>query len=138
VSEVHRLGVETKKQAITEQFVGRVLAHSVIDSDGAWPHRAVRSELERLRSEEVERGLQIERRNMRGVYSKAMYEGGNQEREFASQYRGWAKIAVEWPRTHKLLLAIADDWDADATHEDVRAAQRKMRNHCVAVVMRDR
>ena len=41
----------------------------------------------------------IERYNMRGTVTKALYEGGAQERALADQYHGWAEISrlnVEW------------------------------------------
>ena len=84
VRDVRRLGHEAKRRGLTDEFIGHVLAHAPIDpSDEAWPHKTVRDNLEQLSSEEAERGVQIERFNMRGVYSKALFEGGKQERSFA-------------------------------------------------------
>jgi hypothetical protein len=69
----------------------------------------------------------IERYNMRGVFNKAVYEGGEQERALASQYRGWADISrVHWPGMARVLDEIAEGWEADARREDARAEQDKM------------
>jgi hypothetical protein len=63
---------------------------------------------------------------MRGVYSKALLEGGRQERELAGRYRKWAAAAKsEWPKTTKMLNSISDGWEEDAKREDTRAEQDK-------------
>jgi len=128
IDQVRELGRETDRVAVTESNVGRLLAHSPPDSDGGWPHRYVRDEIDRMQSVELERGLQVERHNMRGVYGKEMFEGGDQERQLAEEYRQYAAIAAAWPRTSALLTAIARGWDRDAEREDVEAAQRKLRS----------
>lgn len=128
IDRVRELGRETDRIAVTDSCLGRLLAHSPPDADGGWPHRCVRDEIERLRSVEIERGLQIERYNMRGVHSKAVFEGGDQERQLAEDYRRYAVITAPWPRTSALLTAIAKGWEHDAGREDLAAAQRKLRS----------
>ena len=128
VDRVRELGRQTDRIAVTDSCIGRVLAHSPVDADDGWPHRFVREEIERMQSVELERGIQGERYNMRGVYSKAIFEGGDKERELAEKYRRFAAIAVTWPRTSALLAAIAKSWERDAEREDLEAAQRKLRS----------
>ena len=128
IDQVRELGRETDRIAVTESNIGRLLAHSPLNSDGGWPHRCVRDEIERMRSVELERGLQVERYNMRGVYGKAVFEGGDQERQLAEEYRRYAAIAAAWPRTSALLTAIAKGWGRDAEREDLEAAKRKLRS----------
>ena len=61
---------------IADEHVGHVLAHSPRDPiDAGWPHHSIREVIELLNSDRIERGIQIERFNMRGVVSKAMFEG---------------------------------------------------------------
>jgi hypothetical protein len=79
IDEVRRLGAETDRAQITDNYVGHVLAHAPADPDGAWPHRVVRDEIERLSSDDAERAIQIERFNMRGVHSRGIYQGGDEE-----------------------------------------------------------
>jgi hypothetical protein len=64
---------------------------------------------------------------MRGTVSKAVYEGGEQERMFAAQYRDWAEKSMRWPRVHRLLLSMSEEWENDAKREDDRAEQNKIR-----------
>ena len=128
IVEVRRRGSEEDRLVITEQHIGHVLAHAPLDpDDDAWPHRGVRGVLEELDGEQIERGVIMERFNMRGAHWKAIYEGGEQERELAKQYRAWANAALAWSRTSALLERIAEGWERDAVANDIRARQDKMR-----------
>ncbi len=128
VDRVRELGASTGRAEITDQYIGHVLAHVGHDVDGNWPHRAVREQIERLKSEELERGIQIERFNMRGPHWRALYAGGDQERALAAEYYHSADLIAAWPRTAALLKAIAKNWEAAGEREDVRAKQRKLRS----------
>lgn len=126
--EVRRLAGEQNRQAITDQLIGQVLAHAPCSpKDGAWPHMAVRNLIETLASTEVERGISIERFNMRGVFSKQIGEGGDQERALARQSREWADASSEFVRTSAMLERIAQSWDADAKRADTEAEQQALR-----------
>lgn len=128
IDRVRELAAEGDRVAITDLKLGELLAHSPHDpNDKAWPHRAIRDVLERLRSADIERGMTTERYNMRGVVSKAVFEGGDQERALADEARGWAREAAAWPRTRAMLTRIAEDWEAYAANEDMRAAHDKLR-----------
>jgi hypothetical protein len=125
--EVRRLAHEQDRGIIAEQRIGHVLAHAPADADGAWPHRVVRDLVEELKSDQVEHGIAIERFNMRGGFSKSMYEGGGQERSLAAQADSWAKLASKWPRTHAMLMGISRSWDEQAKREDERARQDELK-----------
>ncbi len=127
--EVRRLAEEMDRKAITDQRIGHLLAHAPLSPvDQAWPHESVRHVIERLASDEVERGIAIERHNMRGVYSKAIGEGGDQERALAKQARDWAKTMPEFPRTAAMLSRISDSWNWDAEQADIHAEKESLRS----------
>lgn len=127
VSGMIKAAAEAKRLSVIYSYIGRALAHTA-ELDGVWPQRPVAEIIERLHSEELERGIQIERYNMRGVFSRAMFEGGNQERELAERYRGWAaKQPASHMRTRALLSSIAKGWDADAKRADEEAARDRLR-----------
>jgi hypothetical protein len=110
-------------------YIGKLLAHAPSDpEDSAWPAIALRDVIESETSEQLEQGIALERFNMRGVYSKGIYDGGDEERRFASQYREWAAACVAWPRTSAMLDGIATGWDRQAEHEDIQAQQRLMKD----------
>lgn len=128
IDVMRRLGRETDRVQITDNYIGHVLAHASADPDGAWPHRVVRGEIERLASDDVERAVQIERFNMRGVHSRGMYQGGNEERDFARAAYDAAQSVIAWPRTSAMLRAIGKMWEEDAARADVDAAQQRLRS----------
>jgi len=127
VAEVRKLAADSGRGDIADEYVGHLLAHSKsTELDGVWPPREVASVLEKTASDMVERGIEIERFNMRGVYSKAPDEGGAQERELALRYRRWAEEAAS-PRTAAMLERIAEKWEEEAKRADVAAEQRKLK-----------
>ncbi|MEJ5085374.1 hypothetical protein [Brucella pseudogrignonensis] len=126
--EVRRLGAEEDRVAITDLYIGHMLAHAPEDKDGAWPHIAVRKLIDSLAIEDIERGVMTERHNMRGVYSKSLYEGGKQEREIARQYKEWSMATSAYPATSMMLDRIAGSYEHDAAREDERAELDKLRH----------
>jgi hypothetical protein len=99
-----------------------MLAFAPTDSeDNVWPAKSVRDVIEECASDEIERGMSISRFNMRGVFHKAIYEGGREERAFAAQYKAWAESSAAWPRTGAMLRRIAQDWERHAEQADTRA-----------------
>lgn len=127
VVEVRRLAKDVGRGNIADEYVGHLLAHSKSsEENGAWPSKAITAVIEKTASDMVERGIEIERFNMRGVYRKAPDEGGAQERELASRYRRWAEQTTS-PRTAAMLERIAERWDQDATRADIAAEQGKLK-----------
>ncbi|AEG04215.1 hypothetical protein [Sinorhizobium meliloti] len=128
VLEVQRLGAECDRVAITNIYIGHLLAHAPVDENETWPHTSVRRLLDALANEDIERGVMTERFNMRGVFSKSLYEGGKQEREIAQRYRQWAQASAAFPATASMLERIAESYDRDAAREDERAQLDKLRD----------
>ncbi|MCY1258447.1 hypothetical protein D9M68_47060 [compost metagenome] len=113
---------------VAEQYIGQVLAHTVQGStEEFWPPSAVCTVIERVASEQIERGVEAECFNKRGVYSKAMDEGGAQERALSEKYQHWAVEASHFPRTSAMLGRIADSWLVFAEQEDLRAEVNKLK-----------
>jgi alpha/beta superfamily hydrolase len=83
--------------------------------------------IETLASAQVERGISIERFNMRGVFGKAIGEGGDQERALAKQTREWAEASAGSVRTRAMLEHIAQSWDRDAERSDTETQQNALR-----------
>jgi hypothetical protein len=113
---------------IGDQRIGFILAHAPQDANEPfWPPSAVCQVLEAVASTHVERGFAIECFNKRGVYSKGINEGGNQEREFAERYKGWANATLKYPRTYAILMAISDDWLRSSERADIEAEKSKLK-----------
>lgn len=122
IAEARDLAKSADRAVIADQQIGQMLAYAPTDSeDNAWPTRSLRDVIEECASDEIEKGIHIARFNMRGVFTKPMYEGGKEERAFAAQYRTWAEASTPWPRTSTMLKRIADDWERAAEQADTRA-----------------
>jgi len=97
-----------------------MLAHAPGDSDGIWPHVAVRNLIERLNSELIDRHIQMGIYNSRGVVSRGLNEGGRQERELAERYNKMSDaVKTKWPRTGAMLRSIAESYEHEAKREDI-------------------
>lgn len=119
-------GRKAKRSNVVPMYVGRVIAHAP-EEEGVWPPDAVARTIERIASDDVERSMMIERTNMRGVYTKAMFDGGTQERDLAAQNREWASRRADFPRTKAMLNTIARRWDEDARRADEEAERDRLR-----------
>ena len=122
VKEAHELAVRAEIGAIGDQYIGRILSFSGIDSDGAWPDKAVRDVIDEMKNDHLDNGLLRNIHNKRGVTKRGMLEGGTLERDIADRYDKWADaIKFESPRTASLLRRIALSFEESARQIDVHA-----------------
>jgi len=105
--------------------IGQALASAPPDADGLFPPKAVRDLLEDLRSDRIDGGLRMGIFNQRGVTSRGLLDGGVQELELAKGYREQDYSLRAWPRTRKLLRALAEGYERDARREDEEAERRR-------------
>jgi len=125
---VLELSISMNRQKVTESRIGGLLAHAPLSKkDNAWPHESVRAVIEILNSDKVENGIISERFNMRGVYSKSLGEGGQQERALAQQTKQWADVVSDSPRTTAMLRKISRTWDHAAERADLSAQKDALR-----------
>lgn len=107
---------------IGDEQIGRALSASPPGTDDVWPAEPIREIIETIGSRSLETGIHIGVINSRGVTSRGVYDGGQQERNLASRYRRWAKdTAGEWPRVSRVLRGLAEDYEREAQHADARA-----------------
>lgn len=114
---------------VGDQVIGKLLYYLPKDEvDDAYPPKALRALLERWSSEHLERGIEVEAFNSRGVTSRAIFEGGRQERDLAERWRNNAeKMGSQWPRSRGLCLRIAQMWTHHANAEDLDARRDRAR-----------
>jgi hypothetical protein len=113
---------EHKRAVIGDQTIGHALAFAPFGSDGAYPHEAVRELIEELASPQIERGIEVQIFNNRGVVTRAIAEGGGQERQIAQRYMDYSKkVGGLYPRTSAMLRRIAEDYGSHAQREDITA-----------------
>ncbi|MFA8360386.1 hypothetical protein ACEPT7_21130 [Burkholderia ubonensis] len=125
----HAAAVKDRAE-VADHCIGAVLLHTPRDPvSGNWPSTVFARVLEELVSEAVESGLEVEAFNTRGVTTRAMLEGGQQERELAAQWAIRAKaVPAKWTRAKRMCERIAASWEHTAQEMDKRAAQRRLRH----------
>lgn len=116
---------EIDRKDIGDDRIGALLAKSPPDSDGIWPHEAVRRLIDDLESEAFDEGFIVGKQNLRGTTSRGVYEGGIQERKLSAQFEEDAKkLQFQYPRTAKLLRSLSEYYARDAKREDDRVELR--------------
>lgn len=122
MAQARDLATSADRAAIADIQIGGLLACAPPDKDGHWPHISVRDLIEQIGSEPLERGIVTGIYNNRGLVSRAADEGGEQERELVRKYRGYViALSDRWPRTARMLKAIAERYNKEARDEDLRA-----------------
>ena len=120
IEKVREECAQRNRQVIGDEYIGKLLSHSPFGGDCMWPHEAVRDLLERYESRDMERGIEVGLYNQRGMTTRALGEGGKQERELAEKYQQQAdEIKYMWPRTAAMLRRIADSYKRDAARWDL-------------------
>jgi len=121
-----KIAQERGYRSLALDQLGKALASSPAGLDGNWPHESVRDVIESLAAEdEMKEGFVIGRMNMRGVTSRSIGDGGEQERQVADNYRRWqSSIAVDAPTTSGLLGRLVQIYDSDATRMDIYDRRR--------------
>ncbi|MNT55867.1 hypothetical protein D3C72_1931360 [compost metagenome] len=121
---------QSKRLAVGDVTLGQVFAYAPTGADGIWPHPAVREVIESVQSRELESGFRTGIFNSRGVFSKSLGEGGEQERALAAKYRGYADALLgSAPRTAGALRRVAEGYQRNALQEDQEAELREDLGH---------
>jgi len=122
ISRARELAASVGRAELADIQIGGVMAYVPAGSDGVWPAEPLRDLIESVQSEEFDRGIIIGVANARGVTSRALGAGGDQERELASKYLDFASaIRDRWPRSAAVLTRIGESYERDAMRMDVEA-----------------
>lgn len=125
VTSVRELAKNADRIAVCDITIGEHFAKSQEDKDGALPLIPIREIIEECLSEDLERGFYTGLFNRRSGFTKAIYEGGQQERDLAAHYDRYAQIAGPWPRTATVLRNMGKSYLRQAQREDEEAEARK-------------
>ena len=124
VMEVRRLCTKYGRMEIGDQYIGQLLSRAPAEQSGLWPCRSVCEVMETLRSQDIAQGFSIGVYNARGVHWRG--EGGDQERELAAKYQGWAKqLDFDFPNVSHVVEQIAISYDREGEREDAKANMRR-------------
>lgn len=126
VDSVRELCSQADRQAVADLTLGEILAHAPADQDEAWPFAPAREILERPELVDMRRGFNTGVFNKRGVTCRSPCEGGGQERDLASYYRGQAeRVQYSHPNVAAMLEDIAKMYEHHGKHQDDEANLRK-------------
>ncbi len=120
---------EKDRLDITKEHIGKVLYYlPPAEAEGLWPCEELSELLESLQDEAIEDGILFAQIDSRGGTSRAMFEGGEQERVLAREWEAkLSSIDEKWVRMRSLIKRIAEYWERDAKREDERAEKDRIR-----------
>ena len=122
VNEARRMCKDLDRQDIGDEQIGQIFANAPAGQDGVWPCEPVRDLLDDLASRHIGIGFVTGKRNLRGITSRGVFDGGEQERSLAEKYRHDAsRIAGRRPFTAQLLCQLAADYESEARNHDQSA-----------------
>ena len=125
VTNARKRAKDADRLEVCDIHIGQVFARSGEDpSDQSIPVVPVREVIELFNSEEMQRGYAVGLHNLRGTFSKGMYEGGDQERKLAENFNAYADRCAKWPHTAAVLRSVADSYLRQAVREDEQASAR--------------
>ena len=126
ITEVRRLCAEHGRTEAGDETIGQLLSKAPVEEDGRWPCLPVCKAMESVASQHIRIGFNVGVHRARGVTSRAMDEGGTQERELAAKYRSWAKqCAFDYPHVSSVLESVAAEYDWHAKREDTEVEIEK-------------
>jgi hypothetical protein len=119
LAEARRLLADVDRLDIGELQIGEVLAHAPEDPDGTFPTLPVRDALEAAPSNRLERGFSVGLFNKRGITSRGLTDGGQQEYDLAAKYESWASaVQATHPRTASALRDMAERYREEGRRND--------------------
>lgn len=126
-AEVLRAWIDSAMELLAErdrtevglQHIGQVLGHTPPDADGTWPGLVVLDLLEEVQLDHIETGLYLQIINSRGITSRGLEDGGDQELKLAADYRAKAEaLADDAPRVAGLFRRVAVSYESDARRNE--------------------
>lgn len=119
INSTMELLAEGGRSEVGLQHIGQVLGHTPPDPDGTWPGFVVRDLIEELQLDHIETGLYLQIVNSRGVSSRGLEDGGEQELKLAADYRAKAEaFADEAPRVARLFRRVVGSYESDARRNE--------------------
>jgi transcriptional regulator with XRE-family HTH domain len=124
VDRARMLGKAAKRLGPVDDRIGAMLSAALPEPGGDWPPKPVREIIERVKSDEVDLGLQIGAHNRRGTTTRGPLDGGEQERNLKAYYERLSqKFRASAPRTSKILRKIGELYKYSAVAMDHLAEQ---------------
>ena len=126
VEEVRELAAEKDRIEVCDIRLGEIMARGGVGEDGVFPSEPIRKVIEQVGTDEMLQGFSTGCFNKRGVHTRGVFDGRDQERELAMQYRTNAHaLEITHPKLAMTLELLAKSYDRDGLAEDLRARLRR-------------
>lgn len=122
---VRQTCADLSRRDVADVCIGKLLSSAPQGKDGIWPCEPVREVLEDIQSEKMIEGARAGIYVSRGAHFRG--EGGGEERTIADRYRKWGQeLQFSHPFVStKLLMAVTQFYDREASREDTEAMIRR-------------
>lgn len=126
VTKARELAKELDRLEACDSTLGQIMARGNPGADDVFPSKPVRDVIEQISSIDMLDGFRTGCLNKRGVHSRGMLDGGEQERDLASEYRKNAKaLEITHPMVASVLFNLAKSYDRHGLMEDLDAKLRR-------------
>jgi len=126
VTKSRQIAQEKDRLEMCDHQLGEIMARGPSGPDGIFPSEPFRSVIEHVGTDEMLQGLSIGCFNKRGVHSRGMFDGGEQERDLAVHYRINAQeLQFTHPKLAATLEQLAKSYDRHGAMEDSEARLRR-------------
>lgn len=128
VHQARELATDADRIEVCDSQLGQIMAHAPAGDDGVFPFEPARDVLEQIGTTEILSGFHVGCFNKRGVHSRGLFDGGDQERGLADHYRNNANaLAISHPRLSDALESLARSYDRDGIVQDLDARLNRER-----------
>lgn len=118
ITSVRVLATKANRLNSCDGELGKLLAYYPKRGDTP-PAEAICEIIEEVATDRLLSGFNTSIRNQRGVFTKAAYEGGQQERNLAAHFESMHKQTVyRWPKISAVFKSLAEQYERDAKRED--------------------
>lgn len=122
IQRAQELADELDLRDVCDSCIGQLLAHT----PNLTKSQAVLAALDLPSAERLRDGLSMGIVNRRGMTSRGVFDGGDQERALAQNYRSIAaSLHAEFPRVAALFEDLAQYYESEAKRFDLDAAMRQ-------------
>lgn len=120
INRVRDLAKEKDREAVTDLTVGTWLSDWPLNKKlECWPDLTIAELLDRDDCEDIRRGFHTGVHNSRGVTSRMPYDGGEQERKVAEEFK---RFSIQWkdskPNVAAMIESLAGSYEQDARRHD--------------------
>lgn len=126
VTKARQIAQEKDRLEMCDYQLGEIIARGPSGPDGIFPAEPFRSIVEYVGTDDLLQGVSIGCFNKRGIHSRGMLDGGEQERDLAAQYRVNSQaLQFSHPKLAATLEQLAKSYERDGAMEDSRARLRR-------------